>query len=147
MVRFPDAGYNIKTALTIDEGIVTQFTIKAYPIGKVWGGMRIYGGEKADEIYEALHSFVVGNADDPKAAIILTDVIAVGGTKLFIIFFFYGEPKPPTTGPFAQFLDIESTIDSTSEQSYADLASHGSKSRSKPLTDIASLVKGKRTRS
>ncbi|SPO03123.1 related to 6-hydroxy-d-nicotine oxidase [Cephalotrichum gorgonifer] len=102
-------------------GIVTQFKIKAYPVAKVWGGTRIYDGGKASEIYSALHNFVPGNADDEKAAIILTDITAVGGTKLFLIFYFYDGPEPPTTGPFAQFLNIGSTLDTTSTQSYSAL--------------------------
>lgn len=83
--------------------------------------MRIYDSSKANEIYSALHNFVPGNAEDPKAAIILTDITAVGGLKLFLIFYFYDGPEPPTEGPFAQFLDIESTIALTSTRSYADL--------------------------
>ncbi|KAK4031403.1 hypothetical protein C8A01DRAFT_21365 [Parachaetomium inaequale] len=102
-------------------GIATEFKIKAYPIGQVWGGMRIYGGGKADDIYAALHNFVPGNADDEKAAIILSDVTAIGGAKIFLIFYFYAEPEPPTTGPLAQFLNIDSIIDITSTQSYAKL--------------------------
>lgn len=104
---------------------MTQFTIKAYPIGQVWGGMRLYGGEKADEIHAALHNFVPGNADDTKAAIILTDITAVAGLNIFLIFYFYGEPEPPTTGPFADFLSIDATLDLTESRSYADLVSSG----------------------
>ena len=92
-------------------------------MGQVWGGMRIYAGGKADEIYAALHNFVPGNADDEKAAIILTDVTAVGGTRIFLIFYFYDGPNPPTTGPLAQFLNIGSMIDITSTQSYSKLVS------------------------
>ncbi len=85
--------------------------------------MRIYDGGKADEIYAALHNFVPGNAQDEKAAIILSDVTAIGGAKIFLMFYFYAEPKPPTTGPLAQFLNIGSIIDTTSTQSYAKLVS------------------------
>ena len=85
--------------------------------------MRMYGGGKADEIYAALHNFVPGNAADEKAAIILTDITAIGGAKLFLIFYFYDGPKPPTTGPLAQFLNIDSIIDTTSTKSYANLVS------------------------
>jgi hypothetical protein len=85
--------------------------------------MRIYSGGKADDIFAALHNFVPGNADDEKAAIILSDITAVGGLKTFLMFFFYAEPEPPTTGPFAQFLNIDSIIDITSTQSYAALVS------------------------
>jgi hypothetical protein len=83
--------------------------------------MRIFTGDSNTEIYAALHNFIARNADDPKAAIILTDVTAVGGLKIFILFLFYAEPTPPTVGPFAEFLKIKSTIDSTSAQNYADL--------------------------
>ncbi|KAJ4301983.1 hypothetical protein N0V88_002114 [Collariella sp. IMI 366227] len=102
-------------------GIVTQFKIKAYPIGQVWGGMRMYSGGKADEIYAALHNFVPGNAADEKAAIILTDITAIGGVKMFLMFYFYAAPEPPKTGPLAQFLNIDSIIDITKTQSYAEL--------------------------
>jgi hypothetical protein len=104
-------------------GIVTQFTIKAYPIGDVWGGMRIYSGDQADDIYAALHAFIAENEDDQKAAVILTDITAVAGLKLFLIFYYYGDPEPPTTGAFAQFLDIDATLDITKTQTYAELVS------------------------
>lgn len=102
---------------------MTQFIVQAYPLGQVWGGSRIYDASKSEEIYAALHDFVPGNVDDQKAAVILTELIAVGGLRLFLIFYYYAEPEPPATGPFAAFLDIESTLDSTSTQSYADLVS------------------------
>ncbi len=85
--------------------------------------MRIYSGGKADDIYAALHNFVPGNADDEKAAIILTDITAIGGAKIFLVFYFYAEPEPPATGALAQFLSIDSIIDITSTQSYAKLVS------------------------
>jgi len=102
-------------------GIVTQFTIKTHPIGKVWGGTRLYAENKADELYAALHEFVPANADDPKEAIIFTDVIAAGGLRIYLVFFFYDGPKPPTTGAFARFLEIDSTVSTTKTQSYAEL--------------------------
>lgn len=83
--------------------------------------MRIFSGDSNTEIYAALHNFIARNADDPKAAIILTDITAAGGLKLFLLFLFYAEPTPPTAGAFADFLKIKSTIDSTSTQKYADL--------------------------
>lgn len=115
--------YRILSNTKPGQGIATQFKIKAYPIGKVWGGMRIYDGGKSDEIYSALHNFVPGNADDEKAAIILTDITAIGSAKIFLIFYFYDGPEPPTTGAFAQFLNIDATLDITSTQSYSELVS------------------------
>lgn len=85
--------------------------------------MRIYDGSKADELYAALHEFTPANSDDLKQAIIFTDNSDAGGTKLFIIFYFHDGPEAPTTGPLAKFMDIESTLDTTKAQSYAELVS------------------------
>lgn len=87
----------------------------------IWGGMRIYDGSKAGEIFSALHDFVPDNAHDEKAAIILTDNLVVGGLELFIIFYYYEAPEPPTEGAFAKFLEIDSTTDLTKTRTYADL--------------------------
>jgi hypothetical protein len=88
---------------------------------EVWGGIRIYGGDKAEEIFSALHEFTPTNADDEKAAIILADNVTVGGLRLFIIFYYYEGPEPPTEGAFADFLKIQAATDATKTRSYADL--------------------------
>ncbi|KAF9773987.1 hypothetical protein IL306_008085 [Fusarium sp. DS 682] len=102
-------------------GIVTQFTVKAYPIGKVWGGIRTYDEAKTDELYETMHKFIPYSNDDPKAAIIVTSLILTGSSRINLLFYFYDGEKPPTTGPFADFLKIKSTLDTTKTQSYPDL--------------------------
>ena len=100
---------------------MTGFTIEAHPIDQVWGGMRIYDGSKADEIYAALHQYVPGNSDEQKSAIILTDVTALAWAKIFIIFYFYDGPDPPTSGPMSQFLDIDAILDTAGTKSYSKL--------------------------
>ncbi|KAH7153379.1 hypothetical protein EDB81DRAFT_931853 [Dactylonectria macrodidyma] len=102
-------------------GIVTKFTIKTYPIGQVWGGLRIYDESKTDEVFKALHNFVPGNNQEQKAAIIVSNLVAIGGTRAFIIFYFYDGETPPTSGPFADFLKIGSLIDITKTQAYPNL--------------------------
>ncbi|KAM0232511.1 hypothetical protein ACHAP5_010683 [Fusarium lateritium] len=102
-------------------GIVTQFTIRAYPIGKVWGGTRIYDGSQTEELYKAMHEFIPYSNEDPKAAIIVTSLIAIGGIKLNLLFYFYDGEKPPTSGPFADLLKIKTTISTTKTQSYPAL--------------------------
>jgi hypothetical protein len=92
-------------------------------MGQVWGGMRIYSEDKTDEIFSALHAFVPGNNDDTKAAIILTHNFNADGSEIFLIFYYYEGPEPPTTGAFAKFLEIEPTIDQTATRSYADMVS------------------------
>ncbi|SPJ84157.1 related to 6-hydroxy-d-nicotine oxidase [Fusarium torulosum] len=102
-------------------GIVTQFTIKAYPIGKVWGGTRVYDESKTEELYKAMHEFIPYSNEDPKAAIIVTSLILTGGSKLNLLFYFYDGEKPPTSGPFADLLKIKTTLSTTKTQSYPDL--------------------------
>jgi hypothetical protein len=100
---------------------VTQFTIKAYPIGKVWGGTRVYDESKTEELYKAMHEFIPYSNEDPKAAIIVTSLILTGGSKLNLLFYFYDGEKPPTSGPFADLLKIKTTLSTTKTQSYPDL--------------------------
>ncbi|KAM0342901.1 hypothetical protein ACHAPU_009105 [Fusarium lateritium] len=102
-------------------GIVTQFTVKAYSIGKVWGGTRIYDKAQTDEIFAAMHKFIPYNNDNTKAAIIVTDLVTTGGNKLNLLFFFYDGENPPTSGPFADMLKIKSTLSTTKTRSYPDL--------------------------
>ncbi|KAI1858845.1 uncharacterized protein JN550_012407 [Neoarthrinium moseri] len=102
-------------------GIVTQFTIEAHPIGEVWGGLRIYDDTQRETLYTALHNFVPNGAEDPKAAIIFTDVLAVGSIPVIIIYYFYDGSAPPTTGALAQFLEIPALVDQTFPRKYTDL--------------------------
>ncbi|KAG7409332.1 putative FAD-linked oxidoreductase [Fusarium oxysporum f. sp. rapae] len=102
-------------------GIVTQFTVKAYPIGKVWGGIRTYDESKTDELYKAMHEFIPYSNEDPKAAIIVTSLILTGSSRINLLFYFYQGEKPPTTGAFADLLKIKSTLSTTKTQSYPDL--------------------------
>jgi hypothetical protein len=104
-------------------GIVTKFTVKAHPIGKVWGGIRIYDASQTDKIFKTLHDFVPGSNKDTKAAIIVTNISAVASLNAFLIFYFYDGEAPPTEGPFADFLTIPSLVSITGTQSYPDLAS------------------------
>ncbi|KAK8037482.1 hypothetical protein PG991_000828 [Apiospora marii] len=102
-------------------GIVTQFTIEAHPIGQVWGGARLYDPSKKGALFAALHNFVPANADDPKSAVIFTDLaITLNGTGN-IMFYFSEGPDKPTSGPLKEFLDIPPLLDLTKTQSYAQL--------------------------
>jgi hypothetical protein len=100
---------------------VTQFTVKAHPIGNVWGGTRYYDASQAEAIYAALHNFVPASNDDPKAAIIVTGLLLPGGQNLFILFYFYDGQEHPDGGPLSEFLEIPSLISDTKTQTYADL--------------------------
>lgn len=55
--------------LSFLQGIVTKFTLTAYPQGQVWGGLIIYTGDQFEALSNATSNFVTNNRD-PKAAII-----------------------------------------------------------------------------
>ncbi|KAJ4336002.1 hypothetical protein N0V87_005723 [Didymella glomerata] len=102
-------------------GIVTKYTIKPHHIGQVYGGFCLYDESQDDKIHAALHEFVASGAHDPKAAIIVSQLVAVGGSKSNIMYTFYDGPTPPTNGPFADFLKIPGIGCAPKSRSYADL--------------------------
>lgn len=102
-------------------GAVTQFTIETHPIGNIWGGLRIYTNASRDALTTALHNFVPNGADDPKAAVIFTDILAIGSTPIIIVYYFYDGPTVPTDSILAEFLSIPALADQTSTRSYSDL--------------------------
>ncbi|KAE9374008.1 FAD-binding domain-containing protein [Stipitochalara longipes BDJ] len=102
-------------------GIVTQFKVRTYAIGRVWGGVRFYTLSKGNELRTALHNFVPHSDENLKAAVILTDLYIAKGIVLHAVNYFYDDPLPPETGPFAEFLKIPSLFDSTKSQGYAQL--------------------------
>lgn len=104
-------------------GIVTKYTVKVHPIADVWGGLCIYDSAKDNDLYAALHNFVANGAQDPKAAIIFSNVIALGGIKTTLIYYFYDGPSPPTSGPFADFIKISGIFCSPKKQKYSELVS------------------------
>lgn len=102
-------------------GIVTQFKAKVHHMDDVWGGSCAYDETKADELYAALHEFVGHGAEDPKAAIIFTDLVLGVGTRSKLIYYFYDGPTPPTSGPFAQFFNILNLACLPKRQKYSEL--------------------------
>jgi len=102
-------------------GIVTQFKTKVHHMGDVWGGSCVFDDSKSDALYAALHNFMAHGAEDPKAAIILTDLVVAAGIKTKILFSFYDNPKPPTSGPFADFFKIVNPLCLPKTQKYSEL--------------------------
>jgi len=85
--------------------------------------LRAYTDLQRTDLYAALHNFVPNGVDDPKAAIIFTDVIALADIPVILVFYCYDGDNAPTTGAFADFLNIPYLIDSTSTQKYSQLLS------------------------
>jgi hypothetical protein len=118
-VRSPSS-VNAHTLLTASGGIVTKYTLKTYPIGKVWGGYRIYSTNKRDQLYAGFHAFIKNPNPDPKAAIIFNTEHMYNNGGAFMVFFFYDGPVPPK-GAFGPIFDVTSTIDLCSVRTYTDL--------------------------
>lgn len=102
-------------------GIVTAFTVQAYPIGQIWGGNLVwFGQDKTQGILDAVRNFTEAY-DDPKAAIIPTSELTLANsTDLWILFVFYDGPEPPA-GVFDEFLALDPAINTCKTQAYGDL--------------------------
>ena len=106
-------------------GIVTEFTFQTFPIGKVWGGYKIYDMDRKDALLKATHN-LLSDYHDPKAAVIVTfsstlDVLVDTLVDIFIVFYFYNDPDGPGD-ILAEFDAIPAIIDATkANRSYKDL--------------------------
>ncbi|KAK8080427.1 hypothetical protein PG997_008245 [Apiospora hydei] len=72
--------------------------MKTRPMGKVWGGVRIYRRSRWEQLHAALHEFTIAGAEDPKGAIIFADFFMYRNLGLYTVFFFYDGEKPPRLG-------------------------------------------------
>ncbi|KAF1987396.1 FAD-binding domain-containing protein [Aulographum hederae CBS 113979] len=100
-------------------GIVTQFTLQTYPVGKIWAGIRMYGAQQQKEVFEGLHDFIEKNNVNKKAAIIFTASPTAKGSDGYRVFFFYDGPTPPN-GTFGRLGDVKPTLDLTAQMTYGD---------------------------
>ncbi|KAJ7459239.1 FAD dependent oxidoreductase [Mycena latifolia] len=98
----PDLFFGLKGGLN-NFGIVTQFTLKTFPQGQVWGGFAFYTAEQIPAISAAVEKFS-SNVTDPKAGILPTYNF-FQGQPIISNLMFYDGPKPPA-GIFDDFLAI-----------------------------------------
>ncbi|OJD31570.1 fad binding domain-containing protein [Diplodia corticola] len=106
-------------------GVVTTYTLKAHPIGDVWGGNLIFTASDATDkaLLAALQNFTQ-NYPDEKAGIILTSEITLTNlVHIWIMFLFYDGPSPPA-GVFDMFTDLNPGINNAKTRSYYDLLSY-----------------------
>lgn len=88
-------------------GIVTSYTLQAYPQGDVWGGNLIF--DATDDVSTAMLAAVrdfTENYTDEKAGIIVTAERTVATlVDIWVIFLYYNGPSRPA-GVFDKFFDI-----------------------------------------
>ncbi|QRV98416.1 FAD-binding domain protein [Ceratobasidium sp. AG-Ba] len=97
----PDLFYGLKGGFN-NFGIVTRFTLLAFPMGQVWGGLKMFGSG-FDLVNKATVDFI-NNVDDPKAAIITAYNCLLGIPSISLLLFYDGPTPPP--GIFERFESI-----------------------------------------
>jgi hypothetical protein len=98
---------------------VTKFTAKTYPIGKVWGGYRIYTTTAREALLSGLHEFIA-KPRDPKAAVIFTTQRLPGNQIMYGLFFLYDGEKPPPNA-FGPIINVQPMINLARVQSYTSM--------------------------
>ncbi|RDW57061.1 hypothetical protein BP6252_13876 [Coleophoma cylindrospora] len=105
-------------------GVVTTYTLKAYPLGQIWGGTMVFTSSASvdDQILLAVRDFVEYYPDE-KAAIIVTKEITIASlVEIWLIFFFYDGPTPPA-GTFDNFTNIGPLVNTCKTTTYYDFVS------------------------
>ncbi|KAK0460521.1 FAD-binding domain-containing protein [Desarmillaria tabescens] len=99
-------------------GIVTRFTVKAFPQGTVWGGIAAYNTSYLPAFTAATVKFC-SEVTDPKAGIIIVYGYT-SGQVLLSTQMFYDGPTPPI-GIFDDFLAIPAVAQDVTTRSFFDL--------------------------
>ncbi|CAE6344847.1 unnamed protein product [Rhizoctonia solani] len=113
----PDLFFGLKGGFN-NFGIVTKFTLLAFPQGKVWGGLKTFTQSRLDQVNAATADFAA-NVTDPKAAIITTYNFLLGQPGVSLLMFYDG-PTPPA-GIFERFTSIPHFTSDVSTRSFPDL--------------------------
>jgi len=97
---------------------VTKFTLNAYPIGQVWGGLVTYDVDQIDQVLQATSDFAANNTD--LDAGIVTFIVSANKTLSLLLNIFYNSPSPPSNGVFDGFLSIANTSSDVTTRSFLD---------------------------
>ncbi|EIN06230.1 FAD-binding domain-containing protein, partial [Punctularia strigosozonata HHB-11173 SS5] len=98
-------------------GIVTQFTLRTYPQGPVWGGMVVYSAVHVEEATAAAAAFT--SVTDANAELNFVYAWTAGQLTATAVLFYNG-PTPPA-GIFDRFLDIPATISDVSTRNFTSM--------------------------
>ncbi|KAI5862344.1 putative FAD-binding oxidoreductase [Durotheca rogersii] len=105
-------------------GIVTEFTLTAYPLNQVWGGVKTYTLDQLPQVLDAYYEYQSANDKDPYANLIVgfSPTNASIGALVSMVYL-KPEEKPAA---FASFYPINTTSDSTGIKSFSQyLAEYG----------------------
>ncbi|KAH6904220.1 hypothetical protein BKA70DRAFT_1565942 [Coprinopsis sp. MPI-PUGE-AT-0042] len=84
-------------------GIVTSFTLRTFPVGKVWGGTILYSADRLDAMIDATVEYSA-KPSNPKATL-ATQFFAANGTTTGAAIMFYNGENPPA-GLFDSFVNV-----------------------------------------
>ncbi|KAF5348182.1 hypothetical protein D9758_014671 [Tetrapyrgos nigripes] len=100
----PDLMFGLRGGLN-NFGIVTSFTVKAYPLSSVWGGIVVYNVDDSageDPVARAIADFSLNNKD--KKSQLNAGFTITGGQSLWQVILFHDGPTVPDV--FQPFLQI-----------------------------------------
>ncbi|KZO98683.1 Glucooligosaccharide oxidase [Calocera viscosa TUFC12733] len=115
---YPDLFWALKGAGQVNFGIVTTFTMNAYPQTDVWGGYITYIPGEMTAVGDAVVQWI-SETTDPKASVLPTFGAALD-LPIAIVLVFYDAPTPPA-GTFDAFLNTPYLLADLSTQAYGDL--------------------------
>ncbi|TPX32291.1 hypothetical protein SmJEL517_g04582 [Synchytrium microbalum] len=98
-------------------GIVSRFTLKAYPQGQVWGGIMTFDKSKTPQIIKAVRDFTEHYPDEKAGIIITYEKSSLINT--WICFFYYNGASPGSV--FRNFTSIGPLLNSAKTQTYYSL--------------------------
>lgn len=103
-------------------GIVTNFKLHAFPLGKMWGGQRIYTENNFGAVLDAIHNFATtGSSKDTDAAQIVSFGNIAGVGKIAIVQMHYAQPIS-NASVFSGFDALTPIASNTAVGSLADMA-------------------------
>ncbi|OAL04330.1 FAD-binding domain-containing protein [Phaeosphaeriaceae sp. SRC1lsM3a] len=103
-------------------GIVTNFKLNAFPLGKMWGGQRIYTENNFGAVLDAIHNFATtGSSKDTDAAQIVSFGNIAGVGKIAIVQMHYAQPIA-NASVFSGFDALTPIASNTAIGSLADMA-------------------------
>ncbi|GKZ23469.1 hypothetical protein AbraIFM66951_008503 [Aspergillus brasiliensis] len=103
-------------------GIVTTATLKTYPMGPVWGGIKWYAIDQLPAIMDALHEYQTTPNKDPYANLMVEAVPLNNNSSGVILNLVYLKPEV-SPAAFAPFYSLPTVLDTTKIQSFVEFMS------------------------
>jgi hypothetical protein len=102
-------------------GLVTSFTLRTYPIYKVWGGVKFYNFTDLPKLLQAANKYQSTPTKDPYANFMLQAFPTNQSVGVVLnMVYLKPEPSPPA---FAPFYSIPTTADTTKVQTLREMMS------------------------